>query len=78
MTPSVEQRCTFKFLMQEEVQPTEILRKLIHSMRKSLCQLRVSVIGTVNFLKASKEFRTAVSWQDHGKCVLGFGMSDSC
>jgi hypothetical protein len=38
----------------------------------------VSMIGTVSFVKVIRIQGTAVSWEDYGRCVLGFRRSDLC
>jgi hypothetical protein len=72
VTPSVEQRCIISFLV--KVKPEEIIRRLNAQYGEG----NLSVIGAVR-LEGRKEVPdTAVSWQDHGRCVLGFRRNALC
>jgi hypothetical protein len=51
--PNVEQCCIIKFPVKEKVKPAEM-----HSLERGPCHVPATVIGTVNFLKAIKNFRT--------------------
>jgi hypothetical protein len=79
VTPSIKQRCIIKFLVKEKVKPADILHKLNAQYGEKTLS-RASVYDWYDkFSEGREEVQdTAVSWQDHGKCVLEFRRGDSC
>jgi hypothetical protein len=47
-TPSVEQHCSIKSLMKEEVKSAKFVIGYLRSMAKKPCYMQVSMIGTVS------------------------------
>jgi hypothetical protein len=78
VTPSVEQGCIIKFLVEGKVKPTDILRKLNAQYWEEALSRASDYDSYDKFSEGRTEVQdTAVNWHNHGKRVLRFGRSDS-
>jgi hypothetical protein len=76
VTPSAEPRSIIKFVVEKEVKPANIHRKLNEQLGEKTHHVHMSTIRTISFLRVAKNFSCQLA-RTREMC-FGFRRSDSC